>query len=263
MRKKQVNNIEVLTYNSYLNKDYPTDFDYFSLLKVIYDSFKLKKTSSQLIQAILDLRKLLKYQKGFFFPCFDNLFDYFALILSSENYHITKEALILISELFTVQDEDENIKEWMVILIHKLIPLSLIEDNDSELVEIAALSNYCLYICSCHFLNKRLVNILIEELDPSDEKISNKVFKLIIEVLTILKREIVKEEIIDWDTLFSKALNMSNNNNKIGLNVIKFIQTILSKQQWDDIISNLDHRIINQIKNHVCFKELSGDYEDL
>lgn len=244
-------------YNFHLDTKFPNDFDYFTLLKTIYDAFKLKKTSSNLTQALLDLRRLLKYQQGFFFPCFDNLFDYFAVILSSENHHITKEALVLIQELFSIEYKYDKYEEWLGILIPKLITISLLEDNDPEVIAIKTLSNNCLQNCSIHMLDKGLVDILVDQLDTCDDKIGLKVFQLIIELVNRNNKIIIKDG-IDWDNLFSKALEMRlKKNNSVGIELIKFIKTIVSKNKWKDIISAIDQRIINDIISHLQCKEFN------
>ena len=104
--------------------------DFIPICQFIYKSIK-SKDYNNIPKSIIDLRRLLKYEKQIFETLFDTISHLIFYIIKSEDENITEEILIFLCEIILQRRLFGNFfYDWLSEFIYNLIKISINDSNE-------------------------------------------------------------------------------------------------------------------------------------
>lgn len=228
IRKEEFQNYDDLTPITLLNPIY--------LIRNISESIieeNLDKTV--LFSSINDLRRLKKYEKGFFNFLFNNLYKQFIKLLSYQDHKISVISFVLISEIF-LDEENPFSENWVSTLLPKLIRQCVIKN----------------YLVDCKLFDSLANNIFSQEtLICLFDNLSNKSMMLCNTSYYILCN-MIKDNVDalhlfysgNWNYYFKQLITVYKTKRNFYLqkviNIIRLLKEALGEELWIEIIQNLE-----------------------
>ena len=219
--------------------EFPEDSNLFSIIHSIHSSFKEYTSTSSILslsKSLSSLRSLLKHQRKIFLQVFNDLIDHFTSLLYISdsilyNEAILKSSLYLLHELFTSYQNEDIYNEWLPLILHKLLSLSVTRCDE----ELSSLTNQCITdaISNCYEVED-FAETLIEFAFDEDIKVAYKSSEIFNELLRKGREQ-------------RKKINF--------LNVIEKVNSLLDSEYED--YTKIGMKILNDIKENVSESELA------
>ncbi len=191
--------------------------------------------NNKLYWSINDLRRLKKYEKGFFNYIFHNLFKYFIKLLSYPDNNISLISFVLICEIF-IDQQNQFAENWVSTLLPKLISQCVLK----KYLEDLKLFNY---VANNVFSQETLI-CLFDNLSNKSMLLSNTSYYLL---CNFIKENFDALHLFysgDWNYYFKQLINLYEMkikfySNKV-LNIIKLLKEALGEELCIEIIGNLE-----------------------
>ena len=220
--------LEYLKQSNDKLEPFNNQIDFIPICQFIYKSIK-SKDYNNITKSIIDLRRLLKYEKQIFETLFDTISHLIFYIIKSEDENITEEILIFLCEIILQRRLFGNFfYDWLRDFIFNLIKISINDSNKkNKLLADFILNNLTEDI--------GMLKIFIRNFNLTDDNNFHlKAYNLFIQ--TLLKNvESIKENIhIPWNEIYRSLWTIYENGNKdLALKTVNEIKKICKNNGID------------------------------
>jgi hypothetical protein len=237
-----------------LLENFSKDPDYLFIIRDIMNSIREPNDSATVINAITNLRRLLKYyqkdNEKIFVITFDNVYDDFRKLLNNQNQELVLHSLTLIVEVFSYAWENEReCKEWVLVLVPLILRISIVTNIDPYAQQLAfnALEN----------LSKRLIYeetaiVLLHGMKNTNPEYAETAFGVLRSFLKNTEQNTIVE-IFDWSAIFDLGMQLYSSGSvkrKMAESLIKFMQSeVFNPEQWNEVMARLDDCHLENLPN--------------
>ena len=216
--------ISILEYLKQSNdklEPFNNKIDFIPICQFIYKSIK-SKDYNNIPKSIIDLRRLLKYEKQIFETLFDTISHLIFYIIKSEDENITEEILIFLCEIILQRRLFGNFfYDWLRDFIFNLIKISINDSNKKNKL----LADFILNNLTEDIGMLKIFMIYFNVTD--DNNLHMKAYNLFFQ--TLLKNvQSIKENIhIPWNEIYRSLWTIYENGNKdLALKTVNEIKKI-------------------------------------
>jgi hypothetical protein len=233
----------------YDNEELPPVSNYLIFIRQVLNSIKEPRDASEVIEAIYNLKRLIKIEIDLFIHIFDCVYEEFEKFLINENPDIAKASLYLTTEVLGITWVHPNIGDWVMYIIPLVINLSVNSDYLAD-NELKYLIEKCFENISKKCIYEETAHILLIDMTEENQIYTDRACDLFMKYfMSIDKFYLINA--FEWNEMIDNILHLfhfGKEKRTIGTNIIRFLKNqIFTNEEWEEILAKLDSEYLEKL----------------